>query len=216
MFPFFKLISQDKIRVIFLGALILRNKLHRDSVARIVAKINGFKIALYSAKKNTNADKAKSIGRTKTAFPIKKERPLKMSLPAIPAFPKKLRIKIIASRKQNTPPIEQIITCYADQWKKEFTPDCVVLTLGKQGSLAYSDKIYKGRSYPVKVVNRMGAGDAFDAGFIYGYLRKGKVQAGLEYGSAMAALKHTIPTNISIFSVDDVELIMRERVDIIR
>lgn len=104
----------------------------------------------------------------------------------------------------------------AKSLKKEFTPGVVVLTLGKEGSLAYSDKTYTGRAYPVKVVNRMGAGDAFDAGFIYGYLRKGKVQAGLEYGGAMAALKHTIPTHISIFSVEDVEQIMRERVDIIR
>ncbi|MHA2408247.1 MAG: sugar kinase [Candidatus Ranarchaeia archaeon] len=104
----------------------------------------------------------------------------------------------------------------AKKLKKEFTPDVVVLTLGKEGSLAFSDKTYRGKAYPVKVVNRMGAGDAFDAGFIYGYLRKGKVQAGLEYGGAMAALKHTIPTNISIFSVEDVEQIMRERVDIIR
>ncbi len=104
----------------------------------------------------------------------------------------------------------------AKQLKKEYNPDVVVLTLGGKGSLAYSDKIFTGRTYPIRVVNRMGAGDAFDAGFIYGYLKKGTVQAGLNYGAAMAALKHTIPENISIFSVEDVEQLMKEQKDMIR
>ncbi|MHA1916944.1 MAG: sugar kinase [Candidatus Ranarchaeia archaeon] len=104
----------------------------------------------------------------------------------------------------------------AKKLKKEFNLDIVVLTLGNNGSLAIADKTYTGRSYPIRIVNRMGAGDAFSAGFIYGYLKKKNVQAGLNYGGAMAALKHTIPTNISIFSVEDVESCMKGYEDIIR
>jgi 2-dehydro-3-deoxygluconokinase len=53
-------------------------------------------------------------------------------------------------------------------------------------------KIYDDRTYDVEIVDRVGAGDSFTAGFIYGYLT-GDVVKGLRYGNACSALKHSIP-----------------------
>ncbi|HDN62989.1 MAG TPA: sugar kinase [Candidatus Bathyarchaeota archaeon] len=92
----------------------------------------------------------------------------------------------------------------AARLKKEYGSEVVVITLGEKGSLALSDRVYHGRSYRLKEVNRLGTGDAFDAGFIYGYL-KGSVQVGLEYAAAMAALKFTVPQNIPLITREDVE-----------
>jgi 2-dehydro-3-deoxygluconokinase len=47
-------------------------------------------------------------------------------------------------------------------------------------------------SYEVEVVDRLGSGDAFVAGLLYGLL-DGNLEKGLTYGTAMSALKHTIP-----------------------
>lgn len=92
--------------------------------------------------------------------------------------------------------------------KKTYGNEVIVITLGDKGSLARSTRTYYGQAYSLREVNRLGAGDAFAAGFIYGYLKqKGAngIKLGLKYGSAMAALKHTIPENIFILNRKDVE-----------
>ena len=83
-------------------------------------------------------------------------------------------------------------------------PDAVAITCGADGGIAYDgDVLYRSGGYRVQVVNRLGAGDAFDAGLLYGYLTCG-LQAGLDYGSAMAALKMTIPQNTPLIEREDV------------
>ncbi len=65
-------------------------------------------------------------------------------------------------------------------------------------------KIYDDRTYEVEIVDRLGAGDSFSAGFIYGYLT-GDVAKGLRYGNACAALKHSIPGDINWSTLQEVE-----------
>lgn len=87
----------------------------------------------------------------------------------------------------------------------------VVMTLGGEGSMAYDGtSFYTSPGYEPKTVNRLGAGDAFDAGLLFGYLQSG-LQAGLDYGGAMAALKMTIPQNIPPINKDDVEHLLAGR-----
>jgi len=95
--------------------------------------------------------------------------------------------------------------------------DAVVITYGADGSMAYDgEDLYRSRGYCVHVVNRLGAGDAFDAGLLYGYLTSG-LQAGLDYGSAMAALKMTIPQNTPLVERGDVErLLLGSDLDVLR
>jgi 2-dehydro-3-deoxygluconokinase len=83
--------------------------------------------------------------------------------------------------------------------------EAVIMTCGADGSMAYDgDRLYSACGYDVQVVNRLGAGDAFDAGLLYGYLRS-NLQVGLNYGTAMAALKLTVPQNIPLIERADVE-----------
>ncbi|MBN1874803.1 MAG: sugar kinase [Anaerolineae bacterium] len=98
-----------------------------------------------------------------------------------------------------------------------YYPDAVALTCGGDGSVAYDgDRFYQADTYGMRVVNRLGAGDAFDAGLLYGILNA-DVQTGLEYGNAMAALKMTIPQNIPVIERQDVEhLIAGKREHLVR
>jgi len=65
-------------------------------------------------------------------------------------------------------------------------------TLGEEGVLAWDgDKFHYAAAYWVKVVDTIGAGDTFHAGFIYGLLQGWPLQRQLEFGCAAAALNCT-------------------------
>lgn len=71
---------------------------------------------------------------------------------------------------------------------KERGPQIVVATLGKNGSLAYDGvQFYKHGIADVEVVDTLGAGDSFIAGFIYGILKGLPVGKCLEQGTLKAA-----------------------------
>jgi len=58
-------------------------------------------------------------------------------------------------------------------------------------AIAYADGAFvRDRSYDIEIVDRVGGGDAYAAGFIYGLL-KADVAAGVRYGNAFSALKQT-------------------------
>jgi len=82
----------------------------------------------------------------------------------------------------------------------------VVVTCGGEGAYACNaEGEWFSQPHALgQVVDRVGAGDAFDAGIIYGYLND-DLLGGLEYGIAMAALKHTIPGDLFIASREEVE-----------
>jgi len=62
--------------------------------------------------------------------------------------------------------------------------------------------------YDVEIVDRLGAGDAMAAGVIHGLLA-GSLQKAVQYGAAMAALKHTIVGDLPWIDPDDVEAVLR-------
>jgi 2-dehydro-3-deoxygluconokinase len=72
-------------------------------------------------------------------------------------------------------------------------------------AIAYADgKIYSDRTYTVEIVDRVGAGDSFTAGFIYGYLTGG-AEKGVKYGNALSALKHTNFGDFNWSTLEEVE-----------
>jgi len=72
-------------------------------------------------------------------------------------------------------------------------------------AIAYSDgKFYRDRKYEVEIVDRVGAGDSYSAGFIYGYLA-GDIEKGVKYGNAFAALKHSVPGDVNWCTLAEVE-----------
>jgi len=73
-------------------------------------------------------------------------------------------------------------------------------------AIAYQDgKIYKDKKYEVEIVDRVGAGDSFTAGFLYGWIKEKDVEKGVRYGNAFAALKHTVPGDFNWCSIEEVE-----------
>jgi sugar/nucleoside kinase (ribokinase family) len=65
----------------------------------------------------------------------------------------------------------------------------VVVKLGAQGALARSGALVaRAAAIPVKVVDSVGAGDSFDAGFIYGYLSGWPLEAYLKLAVACGSL----------------------------
>jgi len=73
-------------------------------------------------------------------------------------------------------------------------------------AIAYHDgKIFRDRKYEVEIVDRVGAGDSFTAGFLFGWLKLNDVQKGVQYGNAFAALKHTVPGDFNWTTFEEVE-----------
>ncbi|CCW36351.1 sugar kinase, ribokinase [Chthonomonas calidirosea] len=86
--------------------------------------------------------------------------------------------------------------------------ETVVVTCGGDGAYAFSPSgEHFAAPYPIAyVVDRVGAGDAFDAGVIYGYLQQ-NISLGLEMGMAMAALKHTLPGDLLLCTFEEIEAV---------
>jgi len=83
------------------------------------------------------------------------------------------------------------------------------LTLGGEGALLWDGAAFhRAAAFPVQAVDRVGAGDAFDAGLLWGFLR-GDAPRGLALGMAMAALKHTMPGDEWVGSLEEAEALLR-------
>jgi len=88
----------------------------------------------------------------------------------------------------------------------------VALTLGDQGSLVLADRPYQPtRLYTLDVVaDRVGAGDAFAAGFLHGLLATGDPQRAQDCGTALAALKCTMWGDIALVQRAELEELMAQ------
>lgn len=59
------------------------------------------------------------------------------------------------------------------------------------------------------IADRVGAGDAFMAGLIYGWIRQLDDQQTLEFATASCALKHSVEGDVNIASVEEVETLVK-------
>jgi 2-dehydro-3-deoxygluconokinase len=67
------------------------------------------------------------------------------------------------------------------------------------------------RRYDVSpIIDRVGAGDAFAAGLIYGYLKLPTHREALEFAVASGCLKHSVPGDFGRFSRDEVLGLLKE------
>lgn len=60
-------------------------------------------------------------------------------------------------------------------------------------------------AYTFDIVDRVGGGDAFSAGLIYGLLHFDDSREALEFGAAAGALKHSIPGDVARLSVAEIQ-----------
>jgi 2-dehydro-3-deoxygluconokinase len=71
-------------------------------------------------------------------------------------------------------------------------------------------KFMVSRHYEItNIVDRIGAGDSFAAGLIYGMLKLATPQEALEFAVAASCLKHSIPGDFSRSSVDEVNALLK-------
>ncbi|MEP6716531.1 MAG: sugar kinase [Terriglobia bacterium] len=59
------------------------------------------------------------------------------------------------------------------------------------------------------IVDRVGAGDSFGGGLIYGLNALGSKQEALEFATAASCLKHSLPGDFNRFTVDEVKALLR-------
>ena len=103
------------------------------------------------------------------------------------ALAERFHLKVVAITLRGTPSV----------WKNTWS------------ALAYSDgKFYDDVTHEVEVVDRVGSGDTFSAGFLYGYLTQG-IERGLKVGNAFAALKHTSWGDFNWTTLEETESLIK-------
>lgn len=116
---------------------------------------------------------------------------------------------------QRTGTLDEIMKGYADTYGCKVVAttrrEVVSPTKHNFGSRIYYDgKFYEEPHYKnIEVIDRVGSGDAYVAGVLYGILTGGDVEAAMSYGNALSAIKNTVIGDMSISSIDEVESIIK-------
>jgi 2-dehydro-3-deoxygluconokinase len=67
---------------------------------------------------------------------------------------------------------------------------------------------YRSSQYDIQLVDRVGGGDSFSAGLIYGLINESDTRRALEIGVAASCLKQTIPGDFNICSIAEVKALV--------
>ncbi|TVQ65572.1 MAG: sugar kinase [Balneolaceae bacterium] len=109
----------------------------------------------------------------------------------------------------------------AMELKKEYDFKAVAITLRESFSasrngwsaLLHDDKScstpFRSRRYEIDIVDRVGGGDSFAAGLIYGLLCMDHSRDALEFAVAASCLKHSIPGDFNLVSRGEVEKLIK-------
>jgi len=104
----------------------------------------------------------------------------------------------------------------AEQVTRDFGPKMVAITLRE--SVSASDNgwsavlweadtatMHRSQHYDIRLVDRIGGGDSFAAGLIYGLITGRTPEQALRFAVAASALKQSIPGDFNRVSVDEVD-----------
>ena len=103
------------------------------------------------------------------------------------------------------------------QMKEKFGFKYIASTLRESHSASdngWSALVYDGtefyhtKQYEIRIVDRVGSGDSFASGFIYGLITGMKMNDAAEFGVAASAIKHTIPGDLNHATLSDVKDLM--------
>lgn len=109
---------------------------------------------------------------------------------------------------------------------ERFDLECAVVTVrrtvsasdNKLAAVMFSRETFHGecyfsRPYDIRIIDRVGAGDALDAGLIYALLdaRKRNPQDVIEFAVAASVLKHTVNGDMNLVSVSEVDALVNGR-----
>ena len=105
-----------------------------------------------------------------------------------------------------------------EQMKEKFGFKYIASTLRESHSASdngWSALVYDGhdfyhtKSYEVRIVDRVGSGDSFASGFIFGLVTGMTLSEAAEFGVAASALKHTIPGDLNHATLTEVKELMK-------
>jgi len=100
------------------------------------------------------------------------------------------------------------------QLQAQYPQATIILTLGAEGAIgaAPGQAAINQSVFPAGTVGRIGGGDAFTAGVLYGYLtdtaEESRLATALRWGAAAAAFKYTIPGDMPLFEKEEVEALL--------
>lgn len=123
---------------------------------------------------------------------------LQKLLPFVDIFlPNEEEIKKLTKTKSVEDAIEKI---------KDFSPNAIIVKKGKRGSTLFDDgRIINKDAYLNKdVVDAIGAGDSFDAGFIHKYVQGSSLEDCQDYGNFMGALNTTAAGGTKAFETYEI------------
>ena len=110
--------------------------------------------------------------------------------------------------------LDEIMKGYADEYGCKIVAttrrEVVSPTKHNFGSRVYFDgKFYEEPHYKnIEVIDRVGSGDAYVAGMLYGILSGGSIEDSMAYGNALSAIKNTVSGDMSISSIDEVRSVI--------
>jgi 2-dehydro-3-deoxygluconokinase len=104
----------------------------------------------------------------------------------------------------------------AERVTRDFGPKMVAITLRESVSasdngwsavlwVSENGTLHRSQRYDVRVVDRIGGGDSFAAGLIYGLITGRAPAAALRFAVAASALKQTIPGDFNRVTVEEVD-----------
>ena len=79
---------------------------------------------------------------------------------------------------------------------------------GWSGLLYDGKEFFHSKHYDIRIVDRVGGGDAFASGFIHGLITKSDSRYAIEFAAAASALKHTIFGDFNLVSISEVEALI--------
>ncbi len=116
---------------------------------------------------------------------------------------------------QKTGTLDEIMKSYCKEYGCKMVAttrrEVVSPTRHNFGSRVYYDgAFYEEPHYQgIEVIDRVGSGDAYVAGVLYGVLSGKSVEESMAYGNALSAIKNTVSGDMSISSLEEVESVIR-------
>lgn len=116
---------------------------------------------------------------------------------------------------QRTGTLEEIMKGYAD------TYGCKLIATTRREAVSpthhnFNSKIYmNGKFYEekpynnIEVIDRIGSGDAYLAGVLYGLIKYGTPERAIEIGNALSAVKNTVAGDMSASSIEEIESVIK-------
>ena len=116
---------------------------------------------------------------------------------------------------QRTGTLEEIMKGYADDY------GCFLVATTRREVVSptkhnFTSKIYMNGQfyeeepyYNIEVIDRIGSGDAYLAGVLYGLIKHGTPERALEIGNALSAVKNTVLGDMSASSIEEIESVIK-------